>query len=338
MARKFKFVGVDTILAKLYRDLGLEDISETDVIEQIGEALSFMEATNTLEDAVAFIEVKNHRAQLPNNLHYIIQVAKDNKWVGDPEEDICPSNILADKTNSEIRDINSDTPNIGNTSICEDCDNVLSDDYVLLDCNGHFIDGDFNVAYYRPYFDLQYDFVDWRKSHIYTTRFTPVRLANHTFFKSIVCEEDNEIYKSCNNEYSIQDDTLILSFEKGMVAVAYYRQKLDPETGYPMIPDDPSYITAITKYVTMMYFQRMWALGRAGYENRYLKSEQDWQWYCKQAKNKARNLHGIDDFQNFTDMKSQMIPKRNAYYGFFGKMSQPEDRTFLNPNRRKRFY
>ena len=36
MGRKYMYTSVDRILAKVYRDLGLEEISETDLIEWVG--------------------------------------------------------------------------------------------------------------------------------------------------------------------------------------------------------------------------------------------------------------------------------------------------------------
>ena len=37
MARQFKYTTLDRVLSKLYRDLGLEEISETDVVEWSGK-------------------------------------------------------------------------------------------------------------------------------------------------------------------------------------------------------------------------------------------------------------------------------------------------------------
>ena len=39
MGRSLQYTTLDRILSKLYRDLGLEEISETDVVEWAGEAL-----------------------------------------------------------------------------------------------------------------------------------------------------------------------------------------------------------------------------------------------------------------------------------------------------------
>lgn len=329
MGRQLNYVSADRIIAKLYRDLGLEDINETDVIEWCGEALEAIGTITLYEEAVAFIEIENHQADLPNGLHSIIQVAKNNRWSKDDKEQLCPANIILDCSHEEMENINSPNTPCGcnNESI-----NVF--DGVPLDCNGHLI-GDVEVAYYRPYFDLQYEYHLWGNSHYYKEHYTPVRLANHSFFNTIVCPEDQNWYTGGHtDEYTIVGDKIRTSFKEGSIAISYYRQKIDEETGYPMIPDEYSIITAITMYVTMKHMARLWYMGREGYADKYQKAEQDWQWYCKQAGNKALMPHGVDQFQNLTESRNQLLPSRNRYYGFFGKLGREGNTGFKDPNHR----
>lgn len=322
MGRKLQYTTLDRVLSKLYRDLGLEEISETDVVEWSGEALEFIGAVTLYEEAVAFIEVENHQADLPNGLHSIIQIARNNKWSKDNKDALCPANIITDCTTEEL---------ISNKDC--GCSRSLTDYPVPLDCHGSPLT-DYEVAYYRPYFDLQYEYYGWNNSNRYGQDYSPIRLANHTFFNSIVCEEDSTIYHGSTDEYTIVEDKIRLSFKEGSIAVSYYRQKVDPDTGYPMIPDEVSVITAITMYITMKYMSRLWYMGREGYGDKYQKAESDWQWYCKQAGNKQMMLYGVDQHENFKDMRQQLIPKNNRYYGYFGKMGRPENTKFKDPNRR----
>lgn len=327
MSKKFKYINLDRILSKIYRDLGIEEISETDVIEWSAEALEAIGAISLYEEAVAFIEVENYHADLPCGMHSIMQIARNNHWVKE-EKDIClnPANILLDCTTEQI----SQQANTG----CG-CSNTTSVQGVPVDCDGRII-GDFEVAYYRPYFDLQYEYHGWCKSNVYTQQYTPVRLSNHSFFNSIVCEEEdfNNLYQSTQDEYTIIGDRLRFSFKEGSIAIAYHRQVVDPETGYPMIPDDYSVITAITMYITMKYMGRMWYLGREGYGDKFQKAEQDWQWYCKQAGNTLLAPYGEDEFQKILDGRKQMIPRHNRYYGYFGKLGRAENTQWKDPNRR----
>ena len=308
MGRQFQYTSLDRVLAKVYRDVGLEEVSTTDVVEWAGEALELMEIIAVYEEAVAFMEVKNHQADLPNGLHSIVQLARNNRWVKS-EQKICPAEVVLDCDCDKPAPVPKPTP----------CNLP-----VVLDCHGTPI-SDHNLAYYRPYFDLQYEYYGWSNSNNYRENYTPIRLANHSFFNTIVCEEDNRIYDPCcEDEYTIVGDKLKFSFKEGFVALAYHRQKIDPETGYPMIPDEISIITAVTMYITMKYMSRLWYMGREGYADKMQKAEQDWQWYCKQAGTKQMMLHGIDQHQNFTEERFTLIPRRDKYYNFFGKLGRAE--------------
>lgn len=325
MARQVKYTSLDRVLAKLYRDLGLEEINESDVIEWSGEALEFIGAQISYDQAVAFIEIENHQADLPNNLHQIIQVARNNRWSKENKEALCPGNIKLDCTTEEI--INSEES--GLPCGCGDSEGNLSLlDAVPLDCNGNFIE-EGEVAYYRPYFDLKYEYELWGNSHYYKQHYTPVRLSNHNFIGSLVCDLGEEsIYQSCKDEYTIVQNKIRTSFKEGSIAIAYFKQAIDEETGFPLVPDDASVLSAITYYVTWKYMQRMWYMGREGYSDKMQQAEQQWIWYCKQAGNRFFLPHTDDDFQNLTDIRNQLLPSKDKYYGFFGKLGRPGDNTF----------
>src|SRR5690606_21828870 len=134
-------------------------IDESDVIEWIGEALEGIGCVQQYEEAVAFIEVKDHQCTLPSNFHAIIQIARDNCWESSNKSSgICPSVIVEETTDTTPK---AHIP-------------------VPLDCDGKPI-VEYELAYYRPYFDLQYSYGAWIGSATYRNRFTPVRLATGAF-------------------------------------------------------------------------------------------------------------------------------------------------------------
>lgn len=322
--QKYQFISVDSILAKYHRDLRGIDINESDAIEWIGEALGFMKIPNVQEEAIAFIEVKNYQCDLPNGLHDIIQIALDNDSVNFNSVDI----------------LNDLVPQ------CNNVENGGDSPTVITDCQGNIV-GDYHYAFYRPYFDLQYEYFNWNRSTTYRERFSPVRLANHTFFNTLVCSDektcsdvDFSAYSNCdiNEEYTIIGDQLRFSFKEGIIAVAYHRQRVDPSTGYPMIPDDMSCISAVNYYITWKMFQRMCYLGRANACQISDREEAKWLKYVNQFKNKTYMPTGVDQYQNLMEQSRYLIPRFNRYYGFFGKLGRKEDRPFNNPDRRnKRF-
>ena len=160
--------------------------------------------------------------------------------------------------------------------------------------------------------------------------FTPVRLTEHSFFNTSVCQElDTSIYDNCEDEYNIQfGDTLKFSFPYGQVAIAYNKNQVDEETGYPMVPENISYITAIVNYCRWKWFEREFYSGREGASNKMTYAEDQWIWYCGQAKNKALSIEGVDEHQNFLDQRQYLMPQKKRYFGYFGNLNRPENVGF----------
>jgi hypothetical protein len=325
MGRKFKYTSLQRIISKLYRDLSLEEISETDVVEWAGEALEGIGTIALYEEAVAFVEVVDHHAEIPCGLHSIIQIARDNQWDISKSNALTPANILSDLTDEEIIAL-------GKYLNGSSTEPVTTEGVPLDPFNNLWKVPE--MAYYRPYYDLQWEYSGWMNSKMYAVRFIPVRLATHSFFNSVVCPEESEIYSNSNivDEYNIVGDRLRFSFKSGYVGIAYHRQVVEEETGYPMIPDDYAVITAITMYITMKYMSRMWYLGREGYADKMQKSEQDWHWYCKQAGNVMLAPYGEDEYQNLLEGRKQLIPRHNKYYGYFGNLGKNLDRGWSKGN------
>jgi hypothetical protein len=206
---------------------------------------------------------------------------------------------------------------------------------VLLDCQGEMI-ADPEVGYYRPYFDLQYEYLGWVHSKSFRTKFTPVRLANHTFFNTLVCQNEasNGLYNNTNylaDEYTIVEDQLRFSFKEGLVAVAYLRSKVDLETGYPMVPDDESAKAAITYYLGWKVKEREAWNHREGAMQIAQIAEARWLKYIKQFRNKAKMPWGTDEYEDLMEQGNYLLPRNKRYYGFFGKLGRAEDRIFNDP-------
>lgn len=323
----FSYVSVDRIFSKLVRDV-TGDFNEGDVIEWCGEALEAVGAIKASEEAVAFIEVKNHQCAVPNGLHNIIQIARNRDWGGPADDKFCPATVA-----KELCTVDSDSTS---PSDCADCPSDQKLDYIILDCNGMPLN-DYDVAYYRPYFDLQSEYFNWRNSKMYRNSYSTVSLATHSFFNSLVCktpETGSPLYQSNTDEYSvILKKILRFSFETGSIAIAYNRQIVDLDTGYPMIPEDISYTEAITRYIKMKILDKQCYSGREGACGKADKAAIDWHWYCKQAGNKALMLNGVDEHENYLRQRRYMLPL-NHYYSFFGNMNKAELRAFNDPDSR----
>lgn len=307
-----KFTSMDRIFNKIQRELMI-DINSIDVIEWTGEALEFINAIRAKEEAVAFLTVSNYQTEIPFNLHKIIQIAR---------------NI----------NVSSDTVTTTTTTTTEEeCGN----DYpICLDAAGTPL-SDYDVAYYRPYYDLQYEYNFWRNTNAYQRCYQPVRLTNHSFFNSLVCSENgtdcnglSAIYHNEQYEYNVIEGKILrFNFETGLIALAYVRNMLDAD-GLPMIPDDISFTNAITSYITLKYMKREFYSNKQGSSQKVALAQQDWVWYCKQASNKSLIPKGEDEMQNLVEQTTYLIPRRNSYSNYFGNLNNRETKTLLHTNNR----
>lgn len=295
-----KYRSINTIFASIGRDIHQYSISDGEVIEWCGRALEEIQSPNVYETDVAFVEVADYKCDLPKHLHVILQIAKNNLWSG---TGVTAEEVLTDPT-IEI----GDTP-------------------VALDQNGLPLNA-YDLAYYRPYFSLEGEYNILGNSSEVFSKFSPVRLANHTFFHSLVAQEEGfeDLYSASRDEYTIVEDVLKFSFVEGQVAIAYLKQKLDCD-GYPMIPDSNSSVTAIEKYIKYKLREIDFEQGRQGSEMRLQKAESDWHWYCRQAKNENMLPQTIDEWENLMQQRSYLLPQTNRYYGFFGKLATKENRN-----------
>lgn len=307
------YIPIQALFAKIDRDYGMSNLSEADVIDWTGEALGLMGAIKQFEEALAIIEVNDYRCSIPGGgLHKILMIARNNNYSKTIKENNCtPADILLDNTDNTIK-----RP-------------------IVIDCKGQPIE-EYELAYYRPYFDLRWEYDQWRNSNRYRNQFTPVRSTTNIFF-GISINEDN-LYCDSRDEYKLIDrDTLKFSFQEGQIAIAYYRQKLD-ENGYPMIPDDESVIEACKCYTILRKEKKDYYNKRTGSVAMSEAAEKDWHWYCEQGKSSLKMPKSIDDYQNLLDQRNSLIPRMNEYNSFFGNLNRPEQRRFNNPDLRNKRY
>lgn len=301
-----EYITVDRIFSKLHRDLKGIDFNESDVIEMIGEALDFLKIKGNQEEAVSFLNVKDYHAELPCGFQMVLQIARNNYYTPENNLKICPEPTI---TEEEVAVIN------------RDC------------CSDEIPESTHTPV---PY-NLNWSYQSFTNSPYYKALFTPVRLSNNTFFNSLVCKEfDESPYHSCDDEYTIVGHTerrLRFSFKEGRIALSFLKTILDPETGYPLIPDQVSYITAITYYIKWKIAESHQWSGRQGFAGLAEASERRWLKYVSQAKNYTFMPKTLDDYQDLLEMSHRLIPSHRRYYGYFGKMTKEENRDFNNPSR-----
>lgn len=312
MGMNYQYVEMDRIFSKLIRDV-TSDFNERDVVEWTGEALEFIGAVGYYEEAIHFSEVKDHQCTIPSGTHAIIQVARNHCWTRDNSNAICPSNLIKELPESE-------------------------EVFTLFTTSQHgMVLNDEEIPYYKSFFDLKCSFNTWCGSSFSRGCYSPVRLSTNTLFNTIVCKDSSNMGCSdCReDEYTIIRGRIIrFSFREGHVAIPYLKQVTSPDTGYPMIPDNISYTTAIVKYIALKMAEKDLDSNRDGAAGKVDRYSRDWQWYCKQAGNVDKMPYGIDDHQDLLDQRSYLLPRQNRYYGFFGNLNKPENRKYNDPDMR----
>jgi len=291
------FIKVDSIFSKLSRDLKDVDINESDTIEWIGEALEFLSSRKMYEPRVAIIEVKNHIATLPCHFRTILQVGKLNDYCTTPQK---AAEEIQEITNCPVR-VNS-------------CDEIIDE---------------YEVAYYRPFHDLSY--YHFSSLERFENKFTLMRLAENKFFQSLVCTPQNtDLYNSCKHEYTLQsDNTMLTSFEEGFIALAYLSYAIDGETGYPLIYNNISVITAITYYVKWKIYEWHSFNRREGSGNLVQNYERLWNKYCKQAKNSMKMPKTLDEYINLAAQSYRLVPQFPTDVDYFSQQNNQQIPKFL---------
>jgi len=161
------YTSIDRILSKFQRDYG-GDVETNDLIEWSGEALEAIGTSRTYEEATAFIEVKGHQCPLPNGIHNIIQIARNNRFCP-AQGDTDPTGICPDDFATAVANPATPPPNIP----CPKCGPCQTSGPVWLDCDGTPLCG-WEGAYYRPYFDLRYEYDQYREFVHGYGNFSPV--------------------------------------------------------------------------------------------------------------------------------------------------------------------
>jgi len=268
-----EFTTIDRILAKVHRDLGDGYVNETDAIERIGEALELLQVHGVQEQAFAHLLVGGHKAPVPKGLHTVEGIWR---YVG-PERD-CPAEVAGDASGGG--DIPSESP-------CP-CGEAKAPQ---LSDNGW--DG---LGSHRGW-------SDWVGSDAFDRDYARVSLARGPL-KAQVCTGGEIPAGGCGDQYAMvgtMERQFLFSFREGRVAVAYLANALDPVTGYPLVPDDIHFTTAVAYYVKWKMAEEQAWQGREGFAHIARDSEMHWLRCARQAKNHAKMPKGEDMYRNLRE-------------------------------------
>lgn len=124
------------------------------------------------------------------------------------------------------------------------------------------------------------------------------------------------------NSYIIQNSEIITTMEIGYVEMSYKTFPLD-DNGFPMIPDHPKLINAITWAILERTSMKLLAKNKIT-EKLYDRIEQKYL-FAKSSAINALKLRTIPEMEAFKNRFVRLVPDFNQYGNNFTDYGQPED-------------
>jgi hypothetical protein len=125
---------------------------------------------------------------------------------------------------------------------------------------------------------------------------------------------------SCGNTYQVNKNFIFTNFEEGFVEMAYLRIALDDE-GYPLIPDDESWIKMCELEIAYRVLIRA-AFSGDQKSNMLAIIERDRDWYFAQAVNKSK-IPTQDMANTWQNHALNYIKNPASSVGFFKHIHEP---------------
>jgi hypothetical protein len=124
--------------------------------------------------------------------------------------------------------------------------------------------------------------------------------------------------------YVITPGYIKMNVESGYIMLAYQAIPTDTK-GYPMIPDDVSFIEALYWYIVMKLYYPQWVAGQVR-DSVYYDARRSWNYYCKQAYGNAL-MPNTDQLESIKNSWLRLVPEINEHTSGFSALGQ-QARTY----------
>lgn len=297
------------VIAKVYADLGIteDNIPITDMMEWCAEAVEkigafeFYNIKITGKDGLELTSINNYQANLPKDCHSVIQVAyADNKYSKQfyPMKYATGSFSTRHQLTSEIEDTYN-TDNDVPTYV------KGTDDLVRLT---------------MELYDITYDEALEKLNTEEELKSLLNNLLREDKFPNTTTSGGT--VNPYQLEYKIVPGYIKTNAKNGYLMIAYRAIPTD-KYGYPMIPDDPSFIEAAYWYIVTKLTYIDWRMGRVR-DAVYYDAKSSWNFYVKQAYNKSLSFKSLDEIESFKDTWLRLVPPVNAGNSFYQYLNQQE--------------
>lgn len=293
----YNLTSVKRIIAKVFTDLDLkeEDHRISDMIEWSGEALEKIGGFPTFvnkvlgKDGLPLLELSNYQAKLPCDFYSLIQIGYSETSTG-PFYSMRKATGSFDYgstiTNSETVDYTAPTSDL--VTLC------------------------------MSLYDLEYDAAlakinsEPNIRELLESILTPTQTTNLTNYTSTTTDYT----------YLISGGYIKSNLESGYLMIAYQAIPTDYE-GYPMVPDNQSYLEAIYWYINMKLMYPQWRQGQVR-DAVYYDAKRSWNFYCKQAYGNAMMPNGAEEMETIKNTWHRLVEEFNEHDSFFSTMGQEQ--------------
>lgn len=156
------------------------------------------------------------------------------------------------------------------------------------------------------------------RTHCHDKRYQVFRYSTDSFHMS------NRKQDSYDLTYKLQGNVIFTSMKEGKIEIAYNAMAIDDE-GYPMIPDDSSFIKALELYIKKECFTVLFDLGKITPQV-YNNTLQEYHFYAGQAQTSLVKP-SIDQMQALCNSLNTLVPRMNEFKtGFVNSGTQEKIR------------
>lgn len=129
-------------------------------------------------------------------------------------------------------------------------------------------------------------------------------------------EEDNG-----EPTFKTQGRMIYTSFKEGTVEVSYKAMPIDSE-GYPLLPDEPTFLRALELYIKKQWFTILFDMGKIS--PAVLQNTQQEYAFAAGACNNTFIIPSPSEMESITNMMNQLIPRFNEFKKGFKHLGDKE--------------
>ena len=290
----YKTVSSKAVIRKIFRDLKPHnDNWIDDAIEWIGEALEHIGSASQLTQKNCVLDITDHKTLMPSDLYYINQVAINSS--------VSPvSATELDTLTTKVKDLQTEIATA--QAAGQEYSSTTS---ILHEINSRI------VVLENVYFK--------NENHL-----QPLQYGASNFHQSMHCTGCVNENVAHEDTYIVDNDYIKTSFQSGKICISYMAFPTD-EDCFPLVPDDISFMEAMFWYI----YKKILMSFRTPAETKgngitYQFAEQQWKYYCTQARN-AANYPDIDKYESFMNQWVRLIPNMNRHDLGFEQLNNRED-------------